>query len=55
MKQASLWTSEGDRAATWNRLPEKVRAEIVAQFVRLVAISLIGAEENVQNPKKEKR
>ena len=57
MKQASLWSSEGDRirAATWKRLPEKVRNEVVAQLVSLVVNSLIRADENIQNPKEEKR
>jgi hypothetical protein len=57
MKQGSLWSSEGDRAraARWKRLPEKVRTEIVAQLARLVVKSLIRADENIQNPKEEKR
>ena len=55
MKQASLWNSEGDRAraATWKRLPEKVRAEIVAQFVRLVVKSATQGHENIQNTKEK--
>lgn len=56
MKQAPLWSSEGDqfRAATWKRLPEKVRTEIVAQLARVVVSSLIRSDENIQNPKEEK-
>lgn len=57
MKQASLWSGEGDpaRAARWKRLPERVRAEIVAQLARLVVKSLIRAGENIPGPKEEKR
>lgn len=57
MKQASLWSSAGDRArvARWERLPEKVRAELIAQLARLVVKSVIRADENIQNPKEEKR
>ena len=57
MKQGSLWSSEGDRdrAARWKRLPEKVRAELIAQLARLVVKSLIRANEKDQKPKEEKR
>jgi hypothetical protein len=57
MKQASLWDSERDRvsAATWKRLPEKVRAEIVAQLVRLVVVSLTDKQKVMSHEDKEKR
>ncbi len=58
MKQASLWSSEGDRvrAGTWKRLPEKVRTEIVAQLVRLVVVSLIRRDKDRDtNHDEEKR
>jgi hypothetical protein len=57
MKQTSLWSGEGDgaRATRWKRLPEKVRAELIAQLARLVVKSLIRADDNIQKPKQEKR
>ena len=57
MKQAGLWSSEGDRvvAARWKRLPEKVRTEIVAQLVRAVVSAVIRANEKTQEAKEEKR
>lgn len=57
MKQASLWSSEEDRAhaARWKRLPETVRAELVAQLARLVVKSLMRTTEKHQSPKEERR
>lgn len=50
MKQTSLWICEGDRVgdARWKKLPEKVRAELVGQLVRLIVKSLISVSENNQ-------
>jgi hypothetical protein len=57
MKQASLWNDDEDRVpdAMWTRMPEHVRAEIVAQLVCVVVVSLIGKDKNMQRSDEEKK
>jgi hypothetical protein len=57
MKQLRFWSREEGREEKlrWERLPEKSRHEIVAQFVRLIAESVIGTSRWAQNQEKEKR
>lgn len=57
MKQASLWSSEDDRArvVTWKKWPEQVRTEVVAQLGRLIVKSLLRANEKQNVEKEEKR
>ena len=57
MKQASLWNNDEDRVrdATWTRMPEHVRAEIVAHLVRLVVVSLIDQGNRTQAADEEKK
>jgi hypothetical protein len=60
MKQVLLWSGEGDRArgVTWKGMPERVRAEIITQLVRLVIVSTVHKDEKVkvpEEPEEEKR
>jgi hypothetical protein len=55
MKQLTMWAAERSRAASarWTRLPEKARAEVVAQFVRLVVESSIAGRRRAHARREE--
>jgi hypothetical protein len=57
MKQVLLWSGEGDRvrSVTWKGLPERVRAEIITQLVRLIIVSTVRTDEKTREPEEEKR
>lgn len=59
MKQLRIWPDESARAreeaTRWRRLPAKSREEVVVQFVRLIAESVIGANRRAEMQKEKRR
>ena len=47
MRQGSLWRSEEElaRRELWERLPQAVRRELVAELVRIVVDSAVKSKE----------
>ena len=57
MKQLRLWSTEQSHEVRlrWERLPEKTREEVVAQFVRLVVESVVATSRWAREQEEEKR